>query len=113
MYQATARYIRLSTKKAVQVIGLVQKRPVNDALTALAFTPNKSARVIEKLIKSAMANAQNVDRNIDIENLYIKELRIGNAPYLRRFRPQAMGRAARIRKPMINITIVLDIGEKL
>ena len=112
MYQASARFVRLSTQKAARVIDLVQKKPVNDALNALAFTTNKSARIIEKVIKSAMANAQNVDKEVDINDLYVKELRIGTGPYLRRFRPKAMGRAGRIRKPLSHITVVLDVEEK-
>ncbi len=112
MFEASAKYIRLSSQKAARVIDIVQKKTVDDALNALAFTPNKSARIIEKIIKSAIANAQQQDKNIDINNLYVKELRIGKGPYLRRFRPKAMGRAGRIRKPLSHITVVLDVEEE-
>ena len=112
MYQASAKYVRLSTQKATRVLDLVQKKSVSDALNSLAFTPTKSARIIEKVIKSAMANAQNQDKNLDIKDLVVKELRIGTGPYLRRFRPKAMGRAGRIRKPLSHITVVLDVNEE-
>ena len=111
MYQASARWVRLSAQKATRVVDMVQKKPVDKALSALAYTPNKSARVIEKVIKSAMANAQNKDKDLDIKNLYVKELRIGTGPHLRRFQPKAMGRAGRIRKPLTHITIILDVEE--
>ena len=112
MYEASAKYIRLSSQKAARVVDIVQKKTVDKALNALAFTPNKSARIIEKIIKSAIANAQQQDKNLDINNLYVKELRIGKGPYLRRFRPKAMGRAGRIRKPLSHITVVLDVEEE-
>jgi large subunit ribosomal protein L22 len=112
MYQASAKYVRLSTQKAARVLDMVQKKQVEVALNNLAFTTNKSARVIEKIIKSAMANAQNVDKNLDIKDLYVKELRIGTGPYLRRFRPKAMGRAGRIRKPISHITVILDVEKE-
>lgn len=112
MYEASAKYIRLSSQKAARVVDIVQKKTVDNALNALAFTPNKSARIIEKVIKSAIANAQQQDKNLDINNLYVKELRIGKGPYLRRFRPKAMGRAGRIRKPLSHITVVLDVTEE-
>ncbi len=108
MYQATARYVRVSAQKSVRVIDLVQKKYVNEALNNLAFMPNKPARIIEKLIKSAVANAQNVDKNVDAKRLYVKELRIGKGPHLRRFQPKAMGRAGRILKPLSHFTVVLE-----
>ncbi len=108
MYQATARYIRVSAQKSVRLIDLVQKKKVNEALNNLAFTPTKSARIIEKLVKSAVANAQNVNQNIDVNRLFVKELRIGKGPHLRRFQPKAMGRAGRIRKPLSHFTVVLE-----
>jgi large subunit ribosomal protein L22 len=108
MYQATARYVRVSAQKSVRVLDLVQKKYVNEALNNLAFTPTKSARIIEKLIKSAVANAQNIDKNVDVKRLYVKELRIGLGPHLRRFQPKAMGRAGRIRKPLSHFTVVLE-----
>jgi large subunit ribosomal protein L22 len=109
MYQASARYVRVSVKKSVRIVDLVQKKYVNDALNCLAFTPTKPARIIEKLLKAAVANAQNQDKKLDANKLWVKELRLGTGPHLRRFQPKSMGRAGRIRKPLSHLTVVIEV----
>ncbi|MCX7919468.1 MAG: 50S ribosomal protein L22 [bacterium] len=111
MYSATARYTRISTTKMKLALDMVRKKKASEALEILRFVPNKSARILEKLIRSAIANAQNKDKNVVSENLYIRELRLGPGPMLRwakRWRPKAMGRAGRIRKRTSHITVILD-----
>jgi large subunit ribosomal protein L22 len=111
MYSASAKYTRISSSKMQLPLDLVKRKKANEALNILAFVPNKGARILEKLIRSAVANAQNKDKNIDSENLYIREFRLGPGPMVRwakRWRPSAMGRAARIRRRTSHITIILD-----
>lgn len=111
MYSAKAKYTRISTSKMQLALDMVRKKKASDALDVLIYVPNKSARILEKVIRSAVANAQNKDKNIDTENLYIRELRLGPGPMVRwakRWRPKAMGRAGRIRKRTSHITVVLD-----
>lgn len=107
IYKATARFVRISPSKVKLVIDLVGRRKVQDALNILAFTPKKGARILEKLIKSAVANAQQVDKDANTENLYIQEWRLGPGPTLKRYIPKARGQVGRIRKRTSNITVLL------
>lgn len=79
---------------------------VDDALTILKFTPKKSARLVNKTLRSAIANAQNTNV-MDVDNLFVKSILVDEGPRLKRFRPRAMGRATRILKPTAHITVVL------
>lgn len=111
MFSARSKYTRISSSKMQLPLDLVRKKKASEALDVLAFVPNKGARILEKLIRSAMANAQNKDKNVDSENLYIREFRLGPGPMVRwakRWRPKAMGRAGRIRKRTSHITVILD-----
>ena len=112
MFSAKSKYTRIATTKMQLPLDLVRKKKASEALNILAFVPNKSARILEKLIRSAMANAQYKDKNIDADSLYIKEFRLGPGPMVRwakRWRPSAMGRASRIHKRTSHITVILDI----
>jgi large subunit ribosomal protein L22 len=86
---------------------MVRGKKVDEALTLLRFTPKKSGRLITKVLRSAMANAENTKAG-DLELLYIKTIQIDQGPRLKRFRPRAMGRATKIIKPSSHITVVLD-----
>lgn len=111
MFSAKSNYTRISITKMQLPLDLVRKKKASEALDILAFVPNRSARILEKLIRSAMANAQNKDKNLDSDSLYIKELRLGPGPMVRwakRWRPSAMGRASRIHKRTSHITVILD-----
>lgn len=105
--RAVSKYVRVSPHKARLVADMVRGRPVSDALTVLKFTPKKSARLINKTLRSAVANAQNT-RSMDVDNLFIKIILVDDAPRLKRWRPRAMGRATRIVKRTSHITVVLD-----
>lgn len=114
MTQAKAylRYLRMSPRKARLVIGLVKGKMASEAEEILPFVGKHAARPILKLLKSAVANAEN-NFKLKADRLYIKDLRADVAPVLKRWMPRAHGRAAPIRKRASHLTIVLeDISQK-
>ncbi len=104
--KAISKYLRVSPQKTRLVADMVRGKSVGDALTLLRFTPKKSARLITKTLRSAIANAESA-HTLETDNLFIKTIMIDQGPRLKRFRPRAMGRATRIIKPSSHITIVL------
>ncbi len=105
--RAIARYIRISPRKARLVARNILGKPVEDALNILKFTPKKSAVHISKVLHSALANAeQNTSLNID--NLFVKQVRVDEGPTWKRIKPRAMGRANRILKRTSHITVIVD-----
>ncbi len=107
--KAVARYLRISPRKARQVIDLVRGRDVGDALSTLKFTPRKAARLVEKVINSAVANAEH-NSEMEPDSLFIKKAYVDEGPTMKRWRARAFGRATMIKKRMSHITIV--VGEK-
>jgi large subunit ribosomal protein L22 len=105
---AKVRYLRISPRKVRQVIDLIKGKKVREASNILKFTPKKAASLLLKLLNSATSNATNKRRDIDVENMYIKECYADGGPVLKRIRPRAMGRANRILKRTSHITIVLE-----
>jgi large subunit ribosomal protein L22 len=105
--KAKVSYVRITQTKAKQVLDTVKGKDVAAALGILAYTPRKGAKIIEKLLKSAVANAEN-NNNLDPANLYIAECFVGKGPTMKRIRPRAQGRAFRIEKKTSHITIILD-----
>ena len=105
--RAISKYVRVSPQKTRLVADMVRGKKVDEALILLRFTPKKSGRLITKVLRSAMANAENA-KAFDLEKLYIKTIKIDQGPRLKRFRPRAMGRATRIIKPSSHITVVLQ-----
>ena len=105
--KALARYIRISPQKARLVADLVRGKSVDTAINTLRFMPKKGARILRKVIESALANASQ-NEAIDIDTLYVKKIHIDGGPMLKRIRPRAMGRATRILKRTSHITVVLD-----
>ncbi|MDN5293885.1 MAG: large subunit ribosomal protein [Eubacteriales bacterium] len=104
--RAQAKYIRISPRKARQVVDLIRGKDVRDALAILKYTPKKAARIVEKVLKSAIANAEhNYDMNRDA--LYVAEAYVDQGPTLKRYRPRAFGRADLIRKRTSHITVVV------
>jgi large subunit ribosomal protein L22 len=104
--RAAIRQIRISPQKARLVADLVRGQEVEDAINKLRFMPKKAARIIRKLLESAVANASQ-NEAIDIDTLYIKEIFVDGGPMLKRIRPRAMGRASRILKRTSHIDVVL------
>jgi len=105
--QATLRYHRGSAQKARLVIDQIRGRGVNDALGLLHFSPKSASRAIEKLLKSAVANASQGGEKIDIDTLYVGEAYVGPGPSFRRARGRAFGRAFRILHRTCHITVRL------
>ena len=104
---ATAKYIRISSRKVKAVIDLIRGKSVREAEAILLYTPKAATEPVAKLLKSAIANAEN---NLDLnrEELFVAEIYANQGPTLKRFRPRAHGRASAIRKRTSHITVVLD-----
>lgn len=105
--KAVARYVRISPYKARLVTDLVKGKSVEEALTYLKFVPKRAARLVNKTLRSALANAEQ-NPNIDIDTLYIKRIYVDEGPSMKRWRPRAMGRATRILKRSSHITVILE-----
>ena len=108
--RSIAKYVRVSPRKAGQVCSLVRGKNVDEALAIVKFTPKASSVIIEKLLKSAIANAEN-NHDMKHENLYVAEIYANQGPTLKRIRPAAKGSEVRIRKRTSHITIVLKEKE--
>ncbi len=105
--RALARYIRISPQKARLVADMVRGKSVEYAVNTLRFLPKKGARLLKKVIESAVANASQNDA-IDVDTLYVKSIFVNGGPMLKRTSPRAQGRATRILKRTSHITVVLD-----
>ena len=108
--RATLKFARISSRKVKIVADLIRGKDVDEALAIVKFTPKASSEVIEKLLKSAIANAEN-NHEMKHENLYVAEIYANQGPTLKRIRPAAKGSAVRIRKRTSHITIVLKEKE--
>ncbi len=106
--QAKAKYIRGSDRKARLVIDQVRGQKVAAALEILKFSPKRAARHVEECLKSAIANAQDKDGMVDVDDLVVSKAVVDQGPSMKRIRPRAMGRAFRIRKRFNHITIELS-----
>ena len=104
--KATVKYARISSRKIAIVANLIRGKNVDEALAILKFTPKAGSEVLEKLLKSAIANAEN-NNQMSHSKLYIAEIYSNQGPTLKRIRPAAKGSAVRIRKRTSNTTIVL------
>lgn len=109
--KAVAKYIRMSPTKINVVLKLIRGKSVNDAYAMLLCTDRRAAKVIEKVLKSAIANAEN-NSGLDKDTLFVKEAYVNNGPILKRFRPRAQGRAFRINKRTSHITVVVGENTK-
>ena len=104
--KAILRYARISSRKVKIVADLIRGKDAQEALSIVKFTPKASSEVIEKLLKSAIANAEN-NHGMNSANLYVDQIYANQGPTLKRIRPAAKGSAVRIRKRTSHITIVL------
>ena len=105
--RAQAKYVRISPRKVQIVIDLIRGKQVDDALAILMYTPKSAAPVVEKLLNSAIANAEN-NLEMSRENLYVAEVYANQGPTLKRYWARSHGRADLIKKHTSHITIVLD-----
>jgi len=108
--KAITRYIRISPRKVRLVTNLVRSKPLSNAFATLATLNKKAARVIEKTLVSAEANAR--FKKLDENRLYIRDIRADGGPMFKRFMARSMGRADQILKRTTHLTIVLDEHER-
>ena len=104
--RAVAKYVKMSSSKVKPVTDLVRGKNLSEALTILKFTPGKGAELVEKVVQSAAANAEN-NHEMDVSKLYVAEIYANQGPTLKRFRAGAQGRAGRILKRSSHIGVTL------
>ena len=104
--KAIAKYVRMSPSKLKPVTDLVRGKDLNEALTILKFTPGKGAELVEKVVQSAAANAEN-NFGLEKANLVVSEAFANEGPTMKRFRPRAKGSASPINKRTRHITVVV------
>jgi large subunit ribosomal protein L22 len=105
--KAVAKWVRMSPRKARLVTEHIRGRSVPEARTVLAFTPRAAAREIEKVLRSAVANAE-ANHNLEGDRLVVSAAYVDEGPVMKRWRARARGRAVRIHKPTCHITVVLS-----
>lgn len=104
--KAVAKYVRIAPRKARIVVDLIRGKSVDEAINILRFTPKAASLPVEKVIRSAVANAEhNNDMNAD--ELYVAEAKVDGGPTLKRYRPRAQGRIYPVLKRSCHITIVV------
>ena len=102
--------VRISPRKVSVVLDLIRGKDAANAMAILKYTPKAACEPLQKLLKSAMANAEN-NHNMDKNNLYVAACNVGPGPIMKRIRPRAQGRAFRVLKRTSNITLVLKEKE--
>jgi len=109
--KAIAKYVRMSSTKLCPVADLVRGKDLNEALAILKFQPGKASELIEKVVQSAAANAEN-NHEMNPDNLYVSEIIINQGPTMKRWRAGAQGRAGMILKRSSHISVVLSEKEE-
>jgi large subunit ribosomal protein L22 len=104
--KAQAKYIRIAPRKVQVIIPAIKGRKVEEAISILQFMPRKGARILQKVLHSAVANAE--QNKVDIDTLVVKTVMVDGGPTLKRFMPRAMGRANPILKRTSHITVFLE-----
>jgi large subunit ribosomal protein L22 len=103
--KAVAKYVRISPQKVRKIVGAIKGKPVETGLNTLKFMPQKAAGLVEKVLRSAVANAENAD--IDVDALVIRNVFVDQGPTLKRFRARARGRGSRILKRTSHIKVII------
>ena len=107
--KASGKYIRISPQKCRLVVDLIKQKYVGEALSILRFAKKrKASRIVEKVLRSAISNAQQKSPQVDVDSLFIARAFVDQGPSLKRFRPVPFGRAHRILKRTSHITIYLE-----
>ena len=106
-FTARLRYLQASPQKVRLVVDQIRGKGVQEAADLLRLSKKSAARSVEKLLKSAIANAENRDEQVDVDRLFVSEARVDPGPVLKRIRPQPMGRAFRILKRQSHVTLKL------
>jgi len=110
MYKAEARYVRTSPQKARLVVDLIRGQRAGAAINILRATNKRLAPIVEKVLRSAIANAENRSGDVDVDQLYVSEAYVNEGPRMKRIRPAPMGRAYRYQRRMSHI--VVKVAEK-
>jgi len=105
---SVAKYLPTTSRKAKIVADLIRGKDLEEAINILKFTPRAASPVVEKVLRSALANAKQNSEIKDVDKLYISEISAQQGPTLKRFQPRARGRAFRIRKRTSHVSIVLE-----
>jgi len=105
--RAVTRFVRLSPRKVRLVVDQIRGKGVEEALNILKFVPKRSAAIVAKTLRSAVANAE-ATQSVDVDHLYVKRVTVEEGGMWKRFMPRAMGRATRIRKRLSHISVVVD-----
>ncbi|MBI2680367.1 MAG: 50S ribosomal protein L22 [Candidatus Solibacter usitatus] len=109
--RAEARYIRISAQKARLVVDLIRGRNAGEAINTLRSTNKRIAPTVEKVLKSAIANAQNRSEEVDVDKLFVSEAYVNEGPRAKRIRPAPMGRAYRYQRRSAHIVITVTEKE--
>ncbi|XEC94616.1 50S ribosomal protein L22 [Paenibacillus tarimensis] len=105
--KASVNFVRIAPRKAQLVVDLIRGKQVGEAIAILRHTPKSASPIVEKLLNSAIANAEH-NYQMDVNNLVISQAYVNQGPTMKRFRPRAMGRASRINKRTSHITLVVS-----
>lgn len=105
--KAILKYAKMTPRKARRVIDLIRGKRAADAIISLRFMPYRGARHVEKLLKSAMANAEQKNSSVDMDKLKIKAALVDQGPVMKRMEPRSMGRSNIIKKRSCHITLIL------
>ncbi|MCP3954092.1 MAG: 50S ribosomal protein L22 [Desulfobacterales bacterium] len=105
--KAVLKFVRISPQKVRKLVDAVKGKPAEAAIDVLKFMPQKGAAIVEKVLRSAVANAEQ-NHNLDIDTLVVKNVMADQGPSLKRFRARARGRGTRILKRTAHITVVLS-----
>jgi len=106
--RATQKYIRVSPQKARLVVDLIRGKNVGDALSTLAFTKKRVTEAVEKVLRSAISNAEEKAEHVDVDRLVVAEAYVNDGPRSKRVRPAPMGRAYRYQRRTSHVTIVVE-----
>ena len=109
---AKLRYLGVSAQKTRLVVDQLRGKNVNDALAILRYSRKLVAKDVQKLVQSAVANAQQKDPSIDIDRLFVARAQVDNAPPMKRARAQSMGRIFPVLKRACHVTVALDVPSK-
>ncbi|UVI29811.1 50S ribosomal protein L22 [Paenibacillus spongiae] len=105
--KASVNHVRIAPRKAQLVVDLIRGKQVGEAIAILRHTPKSASPIVEKLLNSAIANAEH-NYQLDVNKLVISQVYVNQGPTMKRFRPRAMGRASRINKRTSHITLVVS-----
>ena len=106
--RATAKYIRVSPQKARLVVDLIRGKNAGEAINILKFTKKRVSHEVEKVLRSAISNAEQKSENLDVDRLVVSRAYVGDGPRAKRIRPAPQGRAFRYQRRMSHITVVVE-----